>query len=73
MLFANGPRVVGSPTLSSGKKYTTRFSVAGHYEVFCYLHALTMHEVIDVQPSAGAASAGPPSSDGGSQDSGEFW
>jgi plastocyanin len=73
VLFANGPRVVGSPTLSGGKKYTTRFAVAGHYEVFCYLHPLTMHQVIDVQPSAGAASAGPPSADGGSQDSGEFW
>ena len=71
VLFANGPRVVGSPTLSDGREYTTRFSVAGHYEVFCYLHPVTMHQVIDVQPHAGAATVGGPGSTDGGSDSGE--
>src|SRR4051794_7513074 len=71
VLFANGPRVVGSPTLSAGHKYTTRFSVAGHYEVFCYLHPMTMHEVIDVEPQAGAASVGGPGTSDGGSGSGE--
>jgi hypothetical protein len=66
VLYANGPRVVGSPTLSGGRKYTTRFSVAGRYELFCYLHPVTMHQVVDVHPVAGASSAGPPGVDGGS-------
>jgi plastocyanin len=72
VLFANGPRVVGSPTLSGGRSYTTKFPVPGHYELFCYLHPLTMHQVVEVEPQAGAASAGQ-GSDGGSEDPGEFW
>jgi hypothetical protein len=74
VLFANGPRVVGSPTLSGGKTYTTKFPVAGHYELFCYLHPLTMHQVVEVQPGAGAASVGADAegSDGG-DGPGEYW
>ena len=71
VLYANGPRVVGSPTLSNGHKYTTRFSVAGRYEVFCYLHPVTMHQVIDVEPRAGAASVGGQGTTDGGSDSGE--
>jgi plastocyanin len=71
VLYANGPRVVGSPTLSKGHKYTTRFSVAGRYEVFCYLHPVTMHQVIDVEPQAGAASVGGQGTTDGGSDSGE--
>jgi plastocyanin len=48
VLFASGPRLVGSPTLSDGKTYTTTFTKAGHYELFCYLHPMTMHEVVEV-------------------------
>lgn len=47
--FANGPRLTGSPTLSGGRSYTSRFTVPGHYELFCYLHPVTMHQVIDVE------------------------
>jgi plastocyanin len=48
VLFASGPRLVGSPTLSNGQTYTTTFTKAGHYELFCYLHPMTMHEVVEV-------------------------
>jgi plastocyanin len=47
--FANGPRLTGSPTLRNGAQYTFRFAVAGRYELFCYLHPLAMHQVVDVQ------------------------
>jgi len=47
VLLANGPRVVGSPTQTGGQ-YTTRFSVAGRYQLFCYLHPMTMHQQVDV-------------------------
>jgi hypothetical protein len=72
VMFANGPRVLGSPTLSGGRRYTTHFPVAGHYELFCYLHPLTMHQVVEVEPQAGAATAGQ-ATDGGSDETGEFW
>src|SRR3954467_3499927 len=72
VMFANGPRVLGSPTLSGGRRSTTPFPVAGHYELFCYLHPLTMHQVVEVEPQAGAATAGQ-ATDGGSDETGEFW
>jgi plastocyanin len=50
VLYANGPRVVGSPTLSRGRSYSTHFVVPGHYELSCHLHPVTMHQVIEVQP-----------------------
>jgi hypothetical protein len=46
--FANGPMLQGSPTLAGGKTFTTQFTRAGRYELFCYLHPLQMHQVIDV-------------------------
>jgi plastocyanin len=48
VLFASGPRLVGSPTMSHGKTYTTTFTAPGHYELFCYLHPMTMHETVEV-------------------------
>jgi plastocyanin len=48
VLFASGPRLVGSPTLSHGQTYTTTFTAPGHYELFCYLHPMTMHETVEV-------------------------
>ena len=48
VLLANGPRLVGSRTLSRGATATSRFPVPGRYELFCYLHPMTMHEVVDV-------------------------
>jgi hypothetical protein len=46
--FASGPVLTGSPTLSGGQTFTTRFTRTGRYELFCYLHPLAMHQVIDV-------------------------
>jgi plastocyanin len=56
VLFANGPQVVGTPTLSGGVKYTSRgFLKPGTYQLFCYLHPVTMHqEVIVKDPADGA-------------------
>lgn len=50
LTFANGPRLIRGPTLSGGRRYATRFTVPGRYELFCYLHPVTMHEVVDVAP-----------------------
>ena len=57
VLFANGPSLIGSPTLSGGATHTSRFRVPGRYELFCYLHPMTMHEVVDVRGPA--ANRGP--------------
>jgi plastocyanin len=46
--FASGPRLQGSPTLANGEAFTTQFTKTGRYELFCYLHPLQMHQVIDV-------------------------
>jgi hypothetical protein len=48
LTFANGPRLIRGPTLSGGRRYSTQFTVPGRYELFCYLHPLAMHEVVDV-------------------------
>jgi plastocyanin len=50
VLLASGPSIVGTPTLSRGATHTTQFRVPGHYELFCYLHPMTMHEVVEVLP-----------------------
>jgi plastocyanin len=52
VLLANGPRLAGSRTLEGGSA-RSRFPVPGHYELFCYLHPLTMHEVVEVRPREG--------------------
>jgi plastocyanin len=48
--YASGPALIGTPTLSGGKEYTSTFVKPGHYELFCYLHPMTMHEVVEVTP-----------------------
>jgi plastocyanin len=53
--LANGPFGFSSPFSRAGRKYTQRFTVAGKYRLFCSLHPVVMHEVVDVRPS-GAAS-----------------
>jgi plastocyanin len=50
VLLADGPRAVGSPSLSRGRTYSHRFWVPGTYRLFCYLHPVTMHEVVTVRP-----------------------
>ena len=56
VLFANGPQVVGTPTLSGGVKYTSRgFLKPGTYQLFCYLHPITMHQEVIVRDQDGSA------------------
>jgi plastocyanin len=50
VLLAGGPALVGTPTLRRGATWTTQFRVPGRYELFCYLHPMTMHEVVEVRP-----------------------
>ena len=48
--LANGPRAMGSPTLSGGGRYERTFTVPGVYQMFCYLHPMTMHQELTVRP-----------------------
>jgi hypothetical protein len=50
---ANGPRAMGSPTLFGGKRYEREFTVPGVYQLFCYLHPMTMHQELTVRPEGG--------------------
>ncbi len=47
---ASGPRAVAGQTLGKGGRTSTRFDVPGRYQLFCYLHPMTMHEQVDVVP-----------------------
>jgi plastocyanin len=49
LTFASGPRLIRGPTYADGRRYTTQFTAPGRYELFCYLHPMTMHEVVDVK------------------------
>ena len=49
VILANGPRAMGSPTLTRGI-YKRRLSVPGVYQLFCPLHPVTMHQEITVRP-----------------------
>lgn len=51
VLFASGPRVVGSATHSHGQTQTQRFSAPGTYQLFCYLHPVTMQQEVIVRPA----------------------
>jgi plastocyanin len=50
LTFASGPRVVAGQTMSRGERAQTRFDVPGRYQLFCYLHPMTMREQITVLP-----------------------
>jgi len=56
--LANGPRAMGSPTLMGGRRYRRRFTVPGTYQMFCYLHPMTMHQELIVRPSGVAPDPG---------------
>ena len=47
---ANGPRAMGSPTLADGGRYERQFTAPGVYQLFCYLHPMTMHQELTVRP-----------------------
>ena len=41
---------MGSPTLTGGRRYERSFNVPGVYQLFCYLHPMTMHQELTVRP-----------------------
>jgi plastocyanin len=64
VITANGPEAFASLYLSRGKTFSHRFTRPGTYRMFCTLHPMTMHEVVDVQPApASARAAAPPPPD----------
>jgi predicted amidohydrolase YtcJ len=63
--IANGPRAMGSPTLSGGKRFSWTPRTPGRYQLFCYLHPTTMHQQVDVRAPDGSAPAIPPTAPGG--------
>ena len=50
VILANGPRAVDSPLMRQGATHAQRFDVAGTYNLFCYLHPVTMHQTLTVRP-----------------------
>jgi plastocyanin len=55
--LANGPLGFSSLFSRAGRTYTQRFSRPGKYRLFCSLHPVVMHEVVDVRGSARKAHA----------------
>ena len=47
--FANGPRLIDTVSLRDGETATRRFRAPGHYELFCSLHPVTMHQIVEVR------------------------
>jgi len=50
LTFASGPRAVGGQTARAGDRVRARFAAPGRYQLFCYLHPMTMHEQVTVVP-----------------------
>jgi len=48
--LATGPRHVASANLGRGARYARTLSTPGTYKLFCYLHPITMTQVISVRP-----------------------
>jgi plastocyanin len=57
--LANGPYGFSSPFSRVGRTYTQRFSRPGRYQLFCSLHPVVMHEVVDVRAPDGSATPAP--------------
>jgi plastocyanin len=47
--LAGGPRDVNSTSEGHGFVYRKRFTVPGTYRMFCFLHPITMHQVVEVR------------------------
>jgi hypothetical protein len=63
--IANGPRAVGSPTLKGGKRWSWTAGAPGRYQLFCYLHPVTMHQQVDVRAPDGSVPTLAPTAPGG--------
>jgi len=48
--FANGPGLISAPTRRRGSVYTVKLERPGTYQLFCYLHPVTMHQEVIVRP-----------------------
>jgi hypothetical protein len=46
--FANGPRLIHTVSLHNGETASRHFPAPGRYELFCSLHPVTMHQIVDV-------------------------
>jgi plastocyanin len=66
--LANGPFGFSSPFSRKGRTYTQKFDQPGEFRLFCSLHPVVMHEVVDVRPQQPGAPkrAGRPAGPGGS-------
>jgi plastocyanin len=62
--LANGPFGFSSLFSRAGRTYTQRFTRPGKYRLFCSLHPVVMHEVVDVRGSSAKARAGAPAAAG---------
>ena len=47
--LAGGPRDVNSTSEGHGFVYRKQFTVPGTYRMFCFLHPITMHQVVEVR------------------------
>jgi plastocyanin len=50
VMLASGPRHIASNTLGRGSRFVKTLDTPGTYKLFCYLHPITMTQVIDVRP-----------------------
>jgi len=50
VMLASGPRLVSSSNQSKGFRYVRKLRTPGTYKLFCYLHPITMTQVIEVRP-----------------------
>ena len=50
VLLASGPRNVASATRERGAVWSKRLTEPGEYRLFCYLHPITMQQVVKVRP-----------------------
>ena len=49
VLLAEGPRAVVSGTRTGGDSWSKRFDTPGEYRLFCWLHPVTMQQVVRVR------------------------
>ena len=51
LTFASGPRAIAGQTGAKGMATSTTFDTPGRYQLFCYLHPMTMREQVTVLPN----------------------
>ena len=50
VMLANGPRLISSTNQRQGFRYVKRLYEPGIYKLFCYLHPITMTQIVEVRP-----------------------